>query len=72
MHFIFVFLLQHLEDEILFKNQEINEFQSEIKIRDAKICNLEQSIQYSKSSEDIKVKSVYSPIIKKAKIYIFR
>jgi len=31
---------QHLQDEIDFKNQEIHEFQAELRIRDQKIADL--------------------------------
>jgi len=50
----FMEIIKLLEDEILFKNQEINEFQSEIKIRDSKIYNLEQASKCLMSDEDFK------------------
>eukprot|EP00092_Neocalanus_flemingeri_P012858 GFUD01013854.1.p1 GENE.GFUD01013854.1~~GFUD01013854.1.p1 ORF type:complete len:1121 (+),score=326.05 GFUD01013854.1:259-3621(+) len=46
----FTEIIKHLEDEILFKNQEINEFQLEIKIRDEKIVNFEKNIKLSQSN----------------------
>jgi len=46
----FTDIIQLLEDEILFKNQEIHEFQSEIRIRDARIYNFEETLKSLKSN----------------------
>jgi len=48
----FTEIIKLLEDEILFKNQEIHEFQSELKIRDAKISNFEETIKFLKSVDE--------------------
>jgi hypothetical protein len=50
----FLDVIKHLEDEILFKNQEISEFQSEIKLRDSKIFNLELEMNAVTSDQNVK------------------